>query len=87
MQNEQTLIDIGFTHFPEWDYQETGIKCFVLEINADKWVAHECSTLKPVGVSLGKLVRVKKHCPIVDYWRDCFSNGSVLRHITKHEEK
>ena len=85
MQNEQTLIELGFYHHPEWNNIQTGTKHYRLDYKGLVFRAHIWG--KDQGfhgisefVSLGLVV---KHGHIVDYWRDCCSNGSVKRAIDK----
>jgi hypothetical protein len=78
MQNETTLLDLGFTHHPDYDFNHTGCKGYRLELNGKVWRARIEDTLKPIGISLGMVV---KKNGVVDRWRDCFSDGSVKKHI------
>ena len=78
MQNEKTLLELGFTHYADFDFKSTGCKGYIIKVNGTTWRARVEDTLKPTGISLGKVV---KPVGIVDRWRDCFSDGSVKKHI------
>lgn len=85
MQNEQTLIELGFKHFPEWDCKQTGNKHYKLDYNglifrANVWNKKQGYPNEKQFVSMGLVV---KNGHLVDYWRDCCSNGSVKRKIEK----
>lgn len=79
MQNEQTLLKLGFKHHPEWDFEEIGAKHYRKEISGKVFRAYEVNFNGPTSyVSLGEVItpdgKVKR-------WRDCCSSGSVARKI------
>jgi hypothetical protein len=84
MQNENTLIELGFSHFPDWDGKETGTKHYRLEINgktvrAKEWGASAGFPREKTFISAGIVVNEKKG--VVDRWRDLCSEGSVSRFL------
>lgn len=80
MQNEKTLIDLGFVHYPDYDFKEIGVKGYVLSVGQNVWRAYVNDTQLPKYISLGKVVGPSG---IVDRWRDCTSVESVFRHLNK----
>lgn len=80
MQNKQTLIDLGFERNPDWDWHEIGTEHYQLKNDKGLFRAYEVTwNGSPVYCMLGKVTKEKG---IVDYWRDCQSEGSILKHIT-----
>jgi len=82
MQNENTLLDLGFEHFKEWDSEYVDMKNYKLEINNKifRAIIYDASTGFPNNktfVTIGIDVGNNK----VDRWRDCCSVGSVNRFI------
>lgn len=76
MQDVNTLIELGFTHFPNWD---RGCKHYRLDIRgktirAVEWGASKGFPDEKTFISAGVVVNDKG---IVDRWRDLCSNGSV----------
>lgn len=85
MQNEKTLIELGFKHYPEWDSEQTGTKDYRLDYNglvfrAHVWNERQGFPNEKQFVSMGLVV---KDGHLVDRYRDCCSNGSVKRKIEK----
>lgn len=82
MQNENTLIQAGFVHYPEWDFPD-GHKNYRLDIKGKSIRAHvwDSSTgfaNEKAFVSVGIVVKEKG---IVDRWRDICSDGSLSRFL------
>lgn len=78
MQTEQTLIELGFSRHPEWDFEETGARHYRKEVNGKVFRAYEIDCNGPKYVSLGE---VSTPDGKVKGWRDCCSLGSVARKI------
>lgn len=78
MQNEQTLIELGFSRHPDWDFQETQAKHFRKEVNGKVYRAYVVDCNGPVYVSLGEVITPDGK---VTRWQDCCSVGSVARKI------
>jgi hypothetical protein len=80
MNNEQTLLDLGFVHHPDWDWDNCGIKHYRLEndgIVYRAWV-EDCNP--PIDyVIIGVVSHLQKG--LVKRWKDCVSEGSVKRFI------
>lgn len=86
MQNEQTLIDLGFKERPEWHCQATENKTFSLLRDGKTFVAYVNYWENPQYVTLGIFLREKGKSFIVDRWRQCCSAGSVERKIALKEK-
>lgn len=80
MQNVQTLLDLGFERFPEWDYSDPITKHYRKEMNGKVFRAYEVSCNGPVYVMMGE---VSTKDGKVKSWMDCCSNGSVERKMEK----
>ncbi|MBR8535435.1 hypothetical protein KDU71_07670 [Carboxylicivirga sediminis] len=88
MNNESTLLNLGFEPYPDWDFhiksipsgQITTTPHFRLEKQGKVFRAYVEKNNGPVYVILGVIV---KNNNLVDCWRDCCSNGSVERKINK----
>lgn len=83
MQNEKTLLDLGFRHYPEWDCNETGTREYRLDykgliFRAHVWNEKQGYPNEKQFVALGIIVRNDR---LVDRWRDCCSEGSIKRKI------
>lgn len=83
MQNIETLIKLGFRHYPDWDNKETGTENYRIEINgtiirAVEWGASHGYPNEKTFISAG-IVRNGKG--VVDRWRDFCSEGSISRFI------
>ncbi len=82
MQTRQTLIDLGFEHNPDWDWLDLDVEHYQLKNDNGLFRAYEVSwNGLPIYCILGKVTKEKKG--IVDYWRDCQSERSILKHINK----
>jgi hypothetical protein len=81
MQNEQTLIDLGFTEKPEWYCAVTENKAFVLSKGDKTFVARVNYWERPQYISMGVFIREKGKSFIVDRWRQCCSLGSVKSYL------
>lgn len=78
MQNEKTLIELGFTDSENnGDYR---LNYNGLVFRAHVWNEKQGYRNEHQFVSLGLVVRDNN---LVDRWRDCCSNGSVKRKIEK----
>lgn len=84
MNNEQTLLDLGFMHHPDWDFTNNGTKNYRLD-TTDGLVFRAYVQLNnpPVYVVIGRIVGSNG---IVGRWKDCVSEGSVKRFIDAHKE-
>ena len=70
---------LGFTHHPEWDFGDIGVKNYRAENTNGIWRAHVIDYNGPITyVSLGRVVNEDGK---VDRWRNCVSDGSVNRKI------
>lgn len=83
MQNEKTLIELGFKRHPEWDSETTESPNYRLEFKglifrAHVWNEKQGYRNEHQFVGLGVVI---KDTGLVDRWRDCCSNGSVKRKI------
>lgn len=80
MQNEQTLIELGFSRHKDWDSEDGVIQAFRL-VSDKIFRAHVVDCNGPTYVCLGEVVtndgKVKR-------WMDCGSAGSVARKINCH---
>ena len=77
MQNVNTLTELGFTHFPNWECKETGCKHYRLDvkgktIRAVEWGASKGFPDEKTFISAGVVVKDKG---VVYRWRDLCSNG------------
>jgi len=84
MQNEKTLIDLGFKHHKEWDSDNVSRKNYRLELNNKEFRAFVYDESfgfpnKLTFVTIGVVVNNGK----VDRWRDYSSNESVKTFINK----
>lgn len=78
MQNEKTLIELGFTDSENnGDYR---LNYNGLVFRAHVWNEKQGYRNEHQFVTLGLVVRDNN---LVDRWRDCCSNGSVKRKIEK----
>jgi hypothetical protein len=83
MQNEKTLLDLGFKHYPEWDSPEINSMHYRLEkdgliFRAKVWGDNQGYHGSQIFVGMGIIIRDNN---IVDRWRDCCSTGSVERKV------
>lgn len=78
MNNEETLIALGFIHYPEWDFKEIGTKHYRLERDSLVFRAYVQHNNPPVYVVIGRVINNKG---IVERWKDCVTNGAVQRFI------
>jgi len=81
MQNENTLIELGFYHYPQWDGEFTRTKHYRKETPDGRiFRAAVIKSNGPQYVSIGEVCtpdgKVKR-------WKDCCSDGSVNRAITE----
>ena len=84
MQNENTLINLGFKHNKDWDSENINTKSYILELNGKVFRAHcygEQHGFKGISqfVTIGIITNKDK----VDRWRDCCSNESIKTFINK----
>jgi len=85
MQNEKTLLDLGFKHFKEWDSVNIERKNYRLDFKnkifrAVVYGSPEGFKNDKTFVTLGICVNGNK----VDRWRDFCSNDSVNKFINKN---
>lgn len=80
MNNEQTLIDLGFQPHPDWDFTDIGVKHFRLQKGDSTFRAFVCDCNPPVYVQIGQVIN---GAGIVSRWKDCVSPGSVERFVNK----
>lgn len=78
MQNEQTLLALGFKHHSDWDFECIGAKNFRLEKSEKVFRAYVVDCNGSDYVSMGE---VSTPDGKVKGWRDCCSIGSVARKI------
>lgn len=83
MQNVNTLIELGFQHYPDWDGKETGDKHYRLDVNgktvrAVEWGKSKGFPNEKTFISAGVVQNDKG---VVDRWRDLCSDGSVSRFL------
>lgn len=84
MNNEQTLLDLGFQPHKDWDFANTGTKHYRLVTPEGlEFRAYVQLHNPPVYVEIGRVVNDKGH---VQRWKDCVSEGSVKRFIDSHKE-
>lgn len=81
MNNENTLLNLGFTHYPDWDFKETGSKHYRFDYGGKLFRAYVQNSNDPVYVIIGEVVNEGKG--LVKRWKDCVSSGSVKRFIEK----
>lgn len=81
MQNEQTLIDLGFSERPEWYNEATENKIFSLLHDGKTFIAYVNYWETPEYITMGIFVKEKGKSFVVDRWRQCCSLGSVARKI------
>ena len=89
MQNEQTLLNIGFKHFPSWDFHQKGgggisefyRKNYRFDKGGKTFRAYVDDTNPPTYVRMGIVsdANINK----VKCWMDCCSSGSVQRKIDR----
>lgn len=82
MQNENTLLELGFIHFKEWDSERVDMKNYKLEFNNKifRAIIYDASTGFPNNktfVTIEICVNNNK----VDRWIDCCSSNSVSKFI------
>ena len=78
MNNEQTLINLGFIRYPEWDYKSSGAEHYRLDKEGKTFRAYVNRVCgPPVFIEFGEVVNEKGHCT----FRDCVSEGSVQRKL------
>lgn len=82
MNTENTLIALGFVHYPEWDFKNPDTNHYRLEKNGKIFRAHVNKNNGPWYVHLGIVVSDDGK---VDKWRDCVSSGSVERKINNSQ--
>jgi hypothetical protein len=80
MQDENTLISLGFVHYPDWDFEGTKDKNYRKDINKTSFRAYVVDCNGPLYVSMGQVVTKDGK---VKNWLDCASFGSVERKINK----
>lgn len=80
MNNEQTLLQLGFIRFPDWDYKEIGADHYRLDKSDKVFRAYVMHHNPPTYVIIGE---VTTPCGIVKRWKDCVSIDSVARFINK----
>lgn len=78
MQNEQTLIDLGFKRYPEWDFKSNGQRHYMKVVGNKTFRAYAIECNGPTYVTLGEVISPSG---IVTRWMDCCSDGSVQRKI------
>lgn len=86
MQNEKTIIDLGFKRHPEWDIEIKNhigkvvsiTPNYKLTTNKIIWRAKPEVNNGAPYIIMGKVVSDKG---LVDRWRDCCSDGSVERKV------
>jgi hypothetical protein len=83
MQNEQTLIELGFDRYPEWDSKDTGTKHYFKVVRGKVFRAYEVTCNGPVYVTMGEVSTLDGK---VKRWMDCCSEGSVHRKLLKVEQ-
>jgi hypothetical protein len=78
----QTLLDLGFTRCPEWDYLggQRATEHYRLVTPHGTFRAYEESNNGPLYVRLGKTVNEAGQVSAWG-WMDCVSDGSVARKI------
>tara|TARA_R110000850_G_scaffold275070_1_gene413643 strand:- start:173 stop:427 length:255 start_codon:yes stop_codon:yes gene_type:complete len=82
MQDQNTLIKLGFKHNKDWDSKHVDTKSYVLTLNNKTFRAHcydESQGFKGINkfVTIGIITNNNK----VDRWRDMCSEGSINRFI------
>lgn len=85
MNNEQTLLDLGFVPYSKWDFKETGTKHYRLEKDGKVFRAYVQLYNPPTYVVIGEVTNLEKG--LVRRWVDCVSECSVERFIITHTRK
>lgn len=78
MNNEETLLSLGFERAPEWDWHNPTTEHYKLEKGGEVFRAYVCRANGPDFVVMGVVCNELGH---VDMWRHCISDGSVSRKI------
>lgn len=78
MNNTATLIELGFSRFPDWDMPESEQEAYRLDKDGKTFRAHVVTCNPPVYVIIGEVINDKG---IVKCWKDCVSKDSVKRFI------
>lgn len=81
MQNEQTLVDLGFIENPEWYCEATENKVFSLSVNGKMFIAFVNYWEQTQYVTMGVFIKEKGNSFVVDRWRQCCSSGSVKSYL------
>lgn len=82
MQNEKTLIYLGFLEKPEWYDETTESKTFYFLHESGKiFIAHVNYWETPQYVTMGIFLKEKGKSFVVDRWRQCCSSGSVKYYL------
>ena len=83
MQDKNTLFELGFLRHPKWDAGDQ--EHYRLDIGGDTYRARVVDHNGPSPyVALGRVVTPDGK---VDRWRDCCSNGSVVKKIRERAEQ
>lgn len=79
MQNEHTLINLGFERHPAWDWDSgSPTPHFRKQVDSCTYRAYVVTCNGPVYVQMGKVTSPDGK---VSSWKDCCSEGSVARKI------
>ena len=82
MQDKHTLIELGFSRFPDWDFVTTETEHYRLIVDGVTFRAFVEENNGPAYVQIGVAVNNYGHTE----WFDCSSNGSVSRFINTRLE-